>query len=57
MYAFFSSINANAFWNHVVGYVMPAEGIDVGCPMTEAEAERRSGRGASSRPRAPARSP
>jgi len=38
MYAFFSSINANAFWNHVVGYLMPAEGIDVGVPMTEAEA-------------------
>ena len=38
MYAFFSSINANAFWNHMVGYVMPAEGIDVGLPMTEAEA-------------------
>ena len=39
MYAFFSSINANAFWNHIVGYLMPAEGIDVAPPMTPADAE------------------
>jgi len=41
MHALFSSINANAFWNHVVAYVMPGEGIEVGPPMTVAEAERR----------------
>jgi hypothetical protein len=39
MYALFSSINANAFWNHMVAYVMPGEGIDVAPPMTVAEAE------------------
>jgi hypothetical protein len=41
MYALFSSINANAFWNHVAAYVMPGEGIDVAPPMTVAEAERK----------------
>jgi hypothetical protein len=41
MYALFSSINANAFWNHVVAYVMPGEGIEVGPPMSVAEAEKR----------------
>ena len=41
MYALFSSINANAFWNHTVAYVMPGEGIDVAPPMTVAEAERK----------------
>ncbi len=41
MYALFSSINANAFWNHMVAYVMPGEGIDVAPPMTVAEAERK----------------
>jgi hypothetical protein len=41
MYALFSSINANAFWNHMVAYVMPGEGIEVGPPMTVAEAEKR----------------
>jgi hypothetical protein len=41
MYALFSSINANAFWNHMLAYVMPGEGIDVAPPMTVAEAERR----------------
>ncbi len=41
MYALFSSINANAFWNHMVAYVMPGEGIEVGPPMTVAEAEQR----------------
>ena len=29
MYALFSSINANAFLNHIVIYLMPGEGIDV----------------------------
>ena len=32
MYALFSSINANAFLNHLVAYVMPGEGIEVGPP-------------------------
>ena len=41
MYALFSSINANAFWNHMVAYVMPGEGIEVGPPMTVAEAEKK----------------
>jgi hypothetical protein len=41
MYALFSSINANAFWNHMVAYVMPGEGIEVGPPMSVAEAEKR----------------
>jgi hypothetical protein len=39
MYALFSSINANAFLNHMVVYLMPGEGIDVGPRMTVAEAE------------------
>ncbi len=56
MYALFSSINANAFWNHVVAYVMPGEGIDVAPPMTVAEAERKRPR-TSSRSPAPASSP
>jgi hypothetical protein len=37
-YALFSSINANAFLNHIVVYVMPGEGIDVGPRMTVEEA-------------------
>jgi hypothetical protein len=41
MYALFSSINANAFWNHMVAYVMPGEGIEVGPPMSVAEADAR----------------
>ncbi|HXK11055.1 MAG TPA: glycoside hydrolase family 36 protein [Vicinamibacteria bacterium] len=41
MHALFSSISANAFWNHVVAYVMPGEGIEVGPPMAVAEAQRR----------------
>jgi hypothetical protein len=41
MYALFSSINANAFLNHMVVYLMPGEGIEVGPPMTVAEAEKR----------------
>ncbi len=40
MYPLFSSINANAFLNHVVVYVMPGEGMDVGPRMTLAEAKR-----------------
>jgi hypothetical protein len=41
MYALFSSINANAFLNHMVSYLMPGEGIEVGIPMTVEEAETR----------------
>ncbi|HVO09112.1 MAG TPA: glycoside hydrolase family 36 protein [Vicinamibacteria bacterium] len=41
MYALFSSINANAFWNHVVAYVMPGEGIEIGPPMSREEAQKR----------------
>jgi hypothetical protein len=41
MFALFSSINANAFWNHMVAYVMPGEGIEVGPPMSVAEAEKK----------------
>ncbi len=40
MYALFSSINANAFLNHILVYLMPGEGIEVGTPMTVAEAEK-----------------
>src|SRR5215831_318472 len=35
------SINANAFLNHIVVYVMPGEGIDVGTPMSVPEAEKK----------------
>jgi len=38
MYALFSSINANAFLNHLVVYVMPGEGLELGTPMTVEEA-------------------
>lgn len=41
MYALFSSINANAFLNHMVIYLMPGEGIEVGPTMAVAEAEKR----------------
>jgi hypothetical protein len=41
MYALFSSINANAFLNHLVVYTMPGEGIELNPPMTVAEAERK----------------
>ncbi len=41
MYPLFSSINANAFLNHLVIYVMPGEGIDVGPQMTVEEAKKR----------------
>lgn len=37
-YAVFSSINANAFLNHMVMYVMPGEGIDVSPLMSVEEA-------------------
>lgn len=38
MYPLFSSINANAFLNHLAVYVMPGEGLELGLPMTVAEA-------------------
>jgi Melibiase len=41
MYALFSSINANAFLNHMVVYVMPGEGIELTPPMTVEEARRK----------------
>ena len=34
MYPLFSSINANAFLNHEVVYVMPGEGVELGPPLT-----------------------
>lgn len=40
MYALFSSINANAFLNHILIYLMPGEGIEVGPQMTFEEAEK-----------------
>jgi hypothetical protein len=39
MYALFSSINGNAFSNHIFAYVMPGEGIELGKPMTMEEAK------------------
>src|SRR5271157_5212757 len=41
MYALLSSINANAFLNHLVVYTMPGEGIELNPPMTVAEAEKK----------------
>ncbi len=41
LYALFSSINANAFLNHMVIYLMPGEGIEIAPTMTVAEAEKR----------------
>lgn len=41
MYPLFSSINGNAFLNHLVVYVMPGEGIELGTPMTTEEAKRK----------------
>ena len=40
-YAVFSSINANAFLNHMVMYVMPGEGIDVSPLMSPEEAKQK----------------
>jgi hypothetical protein len=40
-YAVFSSINANAFLNHMVMYVMPGEGIDVSPLMSVEEAKEK----------------
>jgi len=41
MYALYSSINANAFLNHLLVYVMPGEGMELNPPMTVAEAEKK----------------
>lgn len=41
MYPLFSSINANAFLNHLAVYVMPGEGLELGLPMTVAEARQK----------------
>lgn len=38
MYSFFSSVLSNLFLNHIVVYVMPGEGLELGTPMTVAEA-------------------
>jgi hypothetical protein len=43
MYALFSSINANAFFNHLVAYLMPGEGMSLSRPMTVDEAAKRRG--------------
>ncbi|MBS1803893.1 MAG: alpha-galactosidase [Acidobacteria bacterium] len=39
MYPLFSSINSNLFLNHLLVYVMPGEGIELGEPMTVEEAK------------------
>ncbi len=41
MYPLFSSINANAFLNHMVVYLMPGEGLELGLPMTVEEAMKK----------------
>lgn len=41
MYPLFSSINANAFFNHIFAYVMPGEGLELGRRMTMEEAKGR----------------
>ncbi len=41
MYPLFSSIGANSFLNHMVVYVMPGEGVELGPPMTLDEVEKK----------------
>ena len=41
MFPLFSSINANAFLNHMTVYVMPGEGLELGAPMTVEEAMKK----------------
>lgn len=41
MYPLFSSINGNGFLNHIVVYVMPGEGLELGELMSVQEAEKR----------------
>jgi hypothetical protein len=38
MHSFFSGVLSNLFLNHVVSYVMPGEGLELGEPMTVEEA-------------------
>jgi hypothetical protein len=39
-YTLFSSINENAFLNHILAYVMPGEGVDLGAAMTVEQAAK-----------------
>ena len=41
MYSMFSAIYANGFLNHLLTYVMPGEGLELGEPMTVAEAAKK----------------
>jgi hypothetical protein len=41
MYPLFSSINANVFLNHLLVYVMPGEGLELGLPMLVEEAAKK----------------
>ena len=41
MYPLFSSINTNGFLNHILVYVMPGEGLELGEPMTVEQASKR----------------
>jgi hypothetical protein len=41
MYALFSAINANSFFNHILAYNMPGEGIAIEPPLTVEEAEKK----------------
>ncbi len=45
MYSFFSSINSNLFLNHIVTYVMPGEGIELGEPNDRGAGEAATVRG------------
>jgi hypothetical protein len=45
MYPLFSSINGNAFFNHIFAYVMPGEGLELGNPMTLEQAKARRAQG------------
>ncbi|MGH9398657.1 MAG: alpha-galactosidase [Terriglobia bacterium] len=40
-YALLSSLNANAFLNHIVVYAMAGEGVEIGPPMSVAEASKK----------------
>ena len=40
-YPLFSSINANAFLNHLAVYLMPGEGLELNPPMSVEEAQRK----------------
>jgi hypothetical protein len=41
MYSMFSGIHSNLFLNHILVYVMPGEGLELGEPMTVAEASQK----------------